>query len=429
MQCLQPPAQAHLKLSPKSNLAPSSESLLRDPHAWDDIERLLATGGDDNLTQEDSREYCYGGYHPVKIGDTFNRRYQVHRKLGWGYFSTVWLCNDLHKKRLVAVKVSKSGAGFTQAAQDELALLRCAWGSNKKHLYSRHIVELLDEFKLVGENGIHMCLVLEFLGRDLHSYMLSCGTPGLPLSLVKSIIQQVLQGLAYLHNQCQIIHTDIKPENILLNVGEYCLKQTEGGAVNFQPGGDQTIGHTDVDHCGNLLINPVQSATTEDIKVKIADLGSSCWVYKHFSDEIQTRQYRSLEVLIGSEYGPPADIWSTACMAFELATGDSLFEPKAGKSYSVEEDHLAHIIELLGKIPAKLVLSGKYSREYFNNKGDLRRIRGLRTWSLYEVLVEKYHWGLMQATLFADFLLRMLMFTPERRATADQCLTHPWLTS
>jgi len=38
---------------------------------------------------------CLGGYHPVKIGDVYHSRYQVVRKLGWGHFSTVWLCWDL----------------------------------------------------------------------------------------------------------------------------------------------------------------------------------------------------------------------------------------------------------------------------------------------------------------------------------------------
>ena len=92
-----------------------------------------------------------------------------------------------------------------------------------------------------------------------------------------------------------------------------------------------------------------------DLKVKIADLGNACWEHHHYTDDIQTRQYRSLEVILGSGYGTPADIWSTACMAFELATGDFLFEPHPGASYSKDEDHLAHIIELLGDIPTKYV--------------------------------------------------------------------------
>jgi len=73
-----------------------------------------------------------------------------------------------------------------------------------------------------------------------------------------------------------------------------------------------------------------------DIQIKIADLGNACWVVSllktlldstkeawnvllflqnhHFTEDIQTRQYRCLEVLLGAGYGPPADIWSTACM-------------------------------------------------------------------------------------------------------------------
>ncbi|XP_076839698.1 SRSF protein kinase 3 isoform X2 [Brachyhypopomus gauderio] len=288
---------------------------------------------DNKEDHEDSREYCYGGYHPVQVGDVFNKRYKVLSKLGWGYFATVWLCMDLRSGKHVAVKVLKSGSGFTQAGQDELTLLRC-----------------------------------------------------------------VLEGLDYLHTHCKIIHTDIKPENILL-----CLGQQPSTCT-----ADVTARH-------------------DNISVKIADLGSSCWVYQHFCEEIQTQQYRSLEVLLGSDYGPPADIWSVACMAFELATGDSLFEPKAGKNFSLEEDHLAHIIELLGKIPASVSLSGRYSSEYFDYKGDLRRIPVLHSWGLYEVLVEKYHFLLQEASLFSDFLLQMLDFLPERRPTAAQCLQHTWL--
>lgn len=45
--------------------------------------------------QEDDTQYCRGGYHPVVIGDVFDNRYRVVRKLGWGHFSTVWLCREI----------------------------------------------------------------------------------------------------------------------------------------------------------------------------------------------------------------------------------------------------------------------------------------------------------------------------------------------
>ena len=91
--------------------------------------------------------------------------------------------------------------------------------------------------------------------------------------------------------------------------------------------------------------------------------------YQHFTEDIQTRQYRSLEVILGAGYDTSADIWSVACMAFELATGDYLFEPHSGEDYSRDEDHIAHIIELMGPIPIEIAHSGRYSREFFNKRG------------------------------------------------------------
>lgn len=162
-------------------------------------------------------------------------------------------------------------------------------------------------------------------------------------------------------------------------------------------------------------------------EVKIADLGNACWVDKHFTDDIQTRQYRSLEVILGAGYDCSADIWSTACMAFELATGDYLFEPHSGDNYSRDEDHIAHIIELLGPIPPHIISRGLYSLYSFNQRGELRNITGLKPWGLVDVLHEKYEWALEEAEAFADFLRPMLEFDPTKRATASDCLQHPWL--
>ncbi|KAK6052297.1 hypothetical protein COOONC_10198 [Cooperia oncophora] len=164
-----------------------------------------------------------------------------------------------------------------------------------------------------------------------------------------------------------------------------------------------------------------------DIEVKIADLGNACWTHHHFTEDIQTRQYRSLEVLIGAGYGPPADIWSTACMAFELATGDYLFEPHNGDNYSRDEDHLAHICELLGSIPPSVYKKGQHWKEFFNKQGRLLHIHQLKPWPLLDVLRQKYDWPFEQARQFASFLIPMLAFDQDERITAAQALEHDWL--
>lgn len=178
---------------------------------------------------------------------------------------------------------------------------------------------------------------------------------------------------------------------------------------------------------GNLKTDKDPALDPCEFEVKIADLGNACWVDKHFTEDIQTRQYRSLEVILGSGYDTSADIWSTACMAFELATGDYLFEPHEGDNYSRDEDHIAHIIELLGPIPPHIIFRGAHASHIFNRKGELRNITGLKPWGLVDVLAEKYEWAREEAESFADFLTPMLEFDPSQRATAAECLRHAWL--
>lgn len=546
----------------------------------------------DEEEQEEPGDYLKGGYHPVRLGDLFNNRYSIIRKLGWGHFSTVWLAWDLKDRRFVALKIVKSASHYTETAIDEMKLLRTVHTADTDHTGYKHVVQLTDDFKIVGINGSHICMVFEVLGHNLLKLIIKSNYRGIPVMQVKSIIKQTLEGLDYLHTKCKIIHTDIKPENILLCVSEKHIQQLAAEAATARASGvyspalissappsvmqqctstkisknkkkkmkkklkkqiekqqqqqdeieqgileeneedsdketedcsnntenctentteceqksseqapsealsncsqEKTVeNHVDTEsvelseelssqtlqemgetasndamstteeqlESGAPLCNgdvedtdsrsvdmesiPEQKETAEEncleenhteadhsddsVRVKIADLGNACWVHHHFTEEIQTRQYRSLEVLIGAAYGPAADMWSTACMAFELATGDFLFEPHSGEDYSRDEDHLAHVIELLGKVPRHIALSGKYSREFFNKKGELKHISKLRPWGLYDVLREKYEWPEQDAMEFSAFLLPMLDFNTEKRASAAQCLDHPWL--
>jgi serine/threonine protein kinase len=114
-------------------------------------------------------------------------------------------------------------------------------------------------------------------------------------------------------------------------------------------------------------------------------------------------------------------------MAFELATGDYLFEPHSGQTYTRDEDHLAHIIELCGTIPMAIIKKGAHWREFFYKDGSLRHISHLKPWALHDVLIQKYEWPEMEARAFGDFLMPMLDFDQTRRASAKDCLSHPWM--
>uniref|UniRef100_A0A3B5LPL4 non-specific serine/threonine protein kinase n=1 Tax=Xiphophorus couchianus TaxID=32473 RepID=A0A3B5LPL4_9TELE len=436
--------------------------------------------------QENPSDYGIGGYYRVEIGEIFVDRYQVLKKLGWGHFSTVWLCWDMVTKRFVALKVVKSAEMFTETALDEIKLLKCVRDSDPKDPKREKIVQLIDNFRISAPTGEHVCMVLEVLGHELLKWIVKSNYTGLPLPCVKSILKQVLQGLDYLHTKCKVIHTDIKPENILLRVDEIYLRKLAANTKLWQlPVPPPPLSSSKVSitvYCYTCLKNNHKKTPTKNhlkeasawlmyfndlhsyvfdqvievslnvfcvsgigdtdvpldvlkphnadkIVVKIADLGNACWVHKHFSEDIQTCQYRSIEVLIGADYDTPADIWSAACMAFELATGDYLFDPQPGAAFCREEDHIAHIIELLGPLSSQFALSGRKSKQYFNRKGQLRHISKLKPWSLLEILLDKYEWPREEALQFSSFLLTMLELQPQKRATAAQCLKHPWVTS
>mmetsp|Transcript_2382 Transcript_2382/g.3637 ORF Transcript_2382/g.3637 Transcript_2382/m.3637 type:complete len:138 (+) Transcript_2382:1438-1851(+) len=98
-----------------------------------------------------------------------------------------------------------------------------------------------------------------------------------------------------------------------------------------------------------LSYSRVDTMKEEDLQVRMCDMGNACYLDKHYSDIIQTREYRSPEVIMGGDYDESADIWSLACMVFELVTGDYLFDPKKGKTFRKNDDHLALITELIGQ--------------------------------------------------------------------------------
>lgn len=321
-------------------------------------------------------------------------------------------------QKYVALKVQKSAQHYTEAAQDEITILKqIAEGDPHDR---GGVVKLVDHFKHTGPNGTHVCMVFEYLGDNLLTLIKAYNYRGLPLHMVKQLAKGILIGLDYLHRQLSIIHTDLKPENVLLlfpldpskdprnpdnaptefpGPGEKpstpqkvlspslsknqkkkakrrakkaggngndrdrqdaksdprVSKFSDEKVVQVDSGGvdatDRVRKEGDVcdeeakeapSSAGDLAKSGRSSSLSQDLermdlRCKIVDLGNACWTYKQFTADIQTRQYRCPEVLLGSKYSTPADMWSFACIIFELATGDVLFDPRSGDDFDRDE--------------------------------------------------------------------------------------------
>ncbi|KAG8080604.1 hypothetical protein GUJ93_ZPchr0007g6122 [Zizania palustris] len=383
-----------------------------------------SSSGDEDEEYEDVDGYRKGGYHAVRPGDHFAAgRYVAQRKLGWGNFSTVWLAFDVQSQKFVALKIQKSAPEFAQAALHEIEFLSEITTRNPSNC--KCTIQLIDHFKHTGPNGQHICLVFEFLGD----------------SLLKLVQYNRYKGIGFRH---------LKLENILL------VSTIDPSKDPIRSGLQPNLERPEGNPNGEVVLNPIEKklkmrarrvlaklaekrksaaeyARAErsldgiDMACKIVDFGNACWADNQFTDFIQTRQYRAPEVILGSGYSFPVDMWSFACIAFELATGEMLFTPKEGQGYSEDEDHLALMMEVLGKIPKKIATNGTKSKEYFDRHGDLKRIRRLKFSSVERVLVDKYKIPESDAQEFADFLCPLFDFAPEKRPTAAQCLQHKWL--
>ena len=629
---------------------------------------------DSNYSEDEGLEdYKIDGYHPVHVGEILLDRYIIMQKLGYGHFSTAWLALDNNNGNYVAIKVQKSDERYIQGAYDEIEILQSLakknfdkeWIRSLKEYYKddkeklseletvehTQVVQLLNSFIHNGQNGKHFCMVFEVMGVTLLEIIKRYNYKGIPLPLVRIITKQILIGLDFLHRICHIIHTDLKPENVLVcltqdelrniqETGTYVLdtgnnnqnseensrnisenkKDKEKEITNFEikekkikeeekeSNIESNTTELTLDENNNMsifidkevdlkgvgkkarkkrqrykkkkkkmlekyglsnveiedkmteVINDINlemekeqfeenvknfdlddiierpriasvpkvnlnlysheknkrqkseenseeseeikydddenndiipfdinlleysksiqgyikernrilhdetyrrfaitrnealsKAKTDDekievykkfnneyntrgkeidpsIEVKICDIGNACWFDYHFSTIIQTRQYRSPEVLIGVNYNETSDIWSLACIVFELVTGDFLFQPEKGDTFTKNDDHVAKFIYTLGKMPKNFAKRGEYYNKFFTKEGKLRRIKNRKFIGLKDILIKKYHFKEFEAQALTDFLLPMLEYYPERRASARELLRHPWLT-
>uniref|UniRef100_A0A7S3JP39 non-specific serine/threonine protein kinase n=1 Tax=Aureoumbra lagunensis TaxID=44058 RepID=A0A7S3JP39_9STRA len=366
----------------------------------DDVD-MLNNNYDNDDNEEPPEDYVYGGYHTVNIGDVYDNRYTVIKKLGWGVYSTVWLCHDSKSNQKAALKIQKSAPEYTNAAMNEVKILKHIQHQAQVDNIHVDVVSILEHFYVTGMHGNHVCMVFEPLGKTLLDLIQDQGA--LPILQVKRIIFCLLQSLKFIHDRIGILHTDIKPENILLGMSPRNQNCTTGGN-GF---------------------------------VKLVDFGTAFYLKEQSVHDIQTREYRCPEAIIGIyPFLAVADVWSVGCLAFELLSGETLFDPQSPRpgieAFTKDESHLAQAIELFGNIPSDLIRRGMHSRKWFHQ--DVNKLRHIEVrpsqnpiQSISLVLESNFGFEHASALDTAHFLLALLEYDPYKRPSAATALTLPWL--
>ncbi|KAK3300567.1 serine protein kinase Sky1 [Chaetomium fimeti] len=326
------------------------------------------------FSEESVSRYCDGGYHPVQIGDLFSDgNYEIVNKLGYGVYSTVWLACNTQTKRHVALKVLTADSYGRQKDTFEPDILGHIKSQTpaSPHRGSGHVLGLSDKFVHHGPHGNHLCLVFKAMGPDMSKYRQLFPKQRIPIPLMKEISRQLLLAVSYLHDVCHVIHTDIKPQNILVETLAINTMFEQAPSEVFlpedtpqAPAGDFYMESTQVFSAEEDISRPT------DLSVRLADFGTSSWFDRHLTEWIQPQMLRAPEVILGADWDHKVDIWNLGLVLWELAEGQLLFDGSWTPTAAYSADaHLAQMTAILGEMPNSLLARSKRGSQYFNSEG------------------------------------------------------------
>ncbi|NXE78349.1 PRP4B kinase, partial [Cochlearius cochlearius] len=283
--------------------------------AYFDSARLRAAGfGKDFKENPNLRDNWTDaeGYYRVNIGEVLDKRYNVYGYTGQGVFSNVVRARDMARaNQEVAVKIIRNNELMQKTGLKELEFLKKLNDADPDDKF--HCLRLFRHFY----HKQHLCLVFEPLSMNLREVLKKYGKDvGLHIKAVRSYSQQLFLALKLL-KRCNILHADIKPDNILVNESKTILKLCDFGSAS---------------HVADNDITPY----------------------------LVSRFYRAPEIIIGKIYDYGIDMWSVGCTLYELYTGKILFPGKTN-------NHMLKLaMDLKGKMPNKMIRKGVFKDQHFD---------------------------------------------------------------
>lgn len=331
------------------------------------------------------------GYYNVRLGELINGRYHVHQHLGKGMFSSVVRATDSKTGTMVAIKIIRQNDTMRKAGMKEIGILEQLHEADPED--KKHIIKFLRYFDHKG----HLCMVFENLSMNLREVLKKFGRDvGLNLRAIRAYAQQMFLGLSLLR-KCDILHADLKPDNLLVNEQRNMLKVCDLGSAS--------------------------PATDNEI-----------------TPYLVSRFYRAPEIILGMPYDHAIDVWSIGCTLFELYTGKILFTGRNNNQM------LRSIMECRGKYPPKLLRRGQLTPMHFDEMHNFQsteedkvtgrlstRVIDFRkpTRDLKARLMGKgarlTEGETKELGQFVDLLDRCLHLNPEKRCTPLEALRHPFM--
>ncbi|ROW00303.1 hypothetical protein VMCG_07277 [Cytospora schulzeri] len=417
-----------------STSRPAKQSENRQPEtkSQDVVSTSLASTLQDELgIEEGYGVYKPGGFHPVYIGDTYNGRYLVLSKLGYGLYSTAWLVRDTssEERKYYALKISRADCYGTDKDIFEREILRHLRDADKSHVGYQYICHLVDDFEHTGPNGTHVCLVLELMGETLKTFGTLFKKTMLPNTIMRLFTFHLLCGLDYAHDS-NVIHTDIKPDNIFVKfqdtslIESQYLKQVpivvqDRFAEKYSPVQSQSLRRFYFSSGQSLL----------DFEVALGDWGVASWADNHLAELIQPVLLRAPEVLIKAPWDATTDWWNLGAVILEVFRCVRMFDGRGPPHGDYDlKLHLCEIVAYFGPFPRGLLEKGdtELIEAHFDEAGYVREGFPIELPSLES---DDYMDDLDKENrkLFVSFLRALMKIDPQERLSTMDLLRQPWL--
>jgi dual specificity tyrosine-phosphorylation-regulated kinase 2/3/4 len=317
----------------------------------------------DYVNRNQSPFYGTNNRLQVSDGDTFDYRYEVLTALGKGAFSNVYLCKDHKYDTNTAVKVIRNERRFHRQVKIEVEMFDLLYTSKN---YSPHVIKLLKAF----EFRKNRFLVFDNYGIDMYSYYKKNIIDDRDL---KSFAYQIIHGLDFLHS-FEIIHMDLKPENLLIR----------------------------------------------NKHLKIIDLGSSFIQQPSMrKDYVQSRYYRSPDVVFALKTTTKIDIWSYGCILYEMATRRPLIPAKSTKDLVIYYTHI------LGYPPKDMDCYYSNKEFFVQDSKELVSFKNNKGKYLYP---NNFEWKHSDIILKQMIIQCCLGWDNKKRLTAGELLKHPYFS-
>ena len=304
-----------------------------------------------------------------KVEEHIKKRFILQKKIGQGAYGVVFKAIDKKTKEQVALK--KLFGAFqdevdSQRTFREVMLLQELNGHD-------NIIRLLNVIK--AENDLDLYLVFDYMEADLFNVIRANILQDIHK---KFIIYQILKAIKFIHS-ADIIHRDLKPSNIFIN-SDCHIKLGDFGLA-------RTLGH-----------NPhIQNMVTE---------------------YVATRWYRAPEMILAAQkYGKPIDMWSVGCILYELLVGTPLLPGKSTKEM----------------MKMMFGVTGFPDRKEYNEVKNECKIQHIDYDDLLQEKIKKKKNILQMVSGYThdevaiDLLLKLLVFNPKKRLTAEEALEHPYV--